>query len=453
MDVNFYHFFQQHGGDGESERSRFEKEITELYNHDEGVIASRHPQPGNQTYCPVEIFMKTEDQILNQISAGDAGAPVDPLDVSQSQDEESCKNSAYGQPRKMYPPPQSEPVATAKDRSMTAMQSWPLEDQSQMSESNCSGESVIENDSVRNSESSIRPMEVDIKNVEEIPGDLSDAVSVVSKWGQFLPVGDEDDHDAFDCSYDLNSPFKNSIPNTFDTRTGCTKTELLPTTQTSLLRNRAGLSEEVNSDPASLEPSLMDNSNKLKYSFRDTSKSKILLDNSPFDQKCVENDDRICKTTQDRSSYSFKSHSNVAKNTLGLPQKNMSSPRNQCVGVSPSILCLDSSPSLYTCNSPDLRSPGSQPHSPRLPETWIHTPLNQTVPGKSDSHTTSQGSSPVCQIVPDVEGDSPVESVVLNSLEKKFNTPVMNPATSPNILLATKVCSNSIKSADVRKYG
>lgn len=110
--------------------------------------------------------------------------------------------------------------------------------------------------------------------------------------------------------------------------------------------------------------------------------------------------------------------------------------------MSPDVICLGSSPSLY--HQADLKSPASHIYSLESSQGQVITPQGQTVPEETGSWSSSILSSPIGQIVPEVPTDSPAESV-LHGLERKFNPPVINPTSSPNLLLGTKVCKTFSK--------
>jgi hypothetical protein len=156
-----------------------------------------------------------------------------------------------------------------------------------------------------------------------------------------------------------------------------------------------------------------------------------------------------------KSSNQFKEVANSTNQCVELTKSTnqcvgLTKSTNQCIGLSPDldIVCLSSSPSLY--NSPDLKSQRidssvsrSFPSESHCDE--INVSACQTVPRGVNSLSDARFSSPSSQRVPETQTDIPADSVIPISCKEKFNPPEINPASSPNILIGTKVCRSTLK--------
>lgn len=387
-------------------------------------------------YSSHNSLMETEDQILTNMSNNNSSSRT--VTGFHSQDEEICKDSAYRQPRKMcFSSPDVAFNDSVKGHKI-ALRSQPFEDQFQISDASPPEISLVSSDSMKT------PLSENELNLNQgtTSDNLDSAISAVSKWGQYMPVEDENDHDIFDCSYDFNSSLLHKPNN--DSQSDCDQNKYNQIQHKNSLRNtgKFSSSQTINT---SIENNVTGSSEKARYSFKSTSHipnvvhgENVHLESQESNDTNLPNRGYLGNTDKDIQRKEFSSPSaNYNQRNSTSQHQDMTKSVAQCVGMSPDVICLGSSPSLY--HQADLKSPASHIYFLESSQGHASTPQGQTVPEETGSWGSSTVSSPVGQIVPEVPTNSPAESL-LHGLERKFNPPVINPTSSPNLLLGTKVC-------------
>lgn len=356
-----------------------------------GAISGPSDPQRTIQHCSHNSLLETEDQILTNMSKNNSSSRA--VTSFHSQDEEVCKDSAYGQPRKMCDSSPDVDFNDSVNGHKIALRSQPFEDQFQISDSSHPEIPLVTSNLVK---TSLSEDEFN-QNQGMATSNLDSAISAVSKWGQYMPVEDENDHDIFDCSYDFNS----SLPHK---------------------PNNASLSDCDQNNYNQIQ-----HNNSLRNAGKFTSKHTINIS--------IKNN--VTYSSEIEFNELSSPHANYNQRNSTSHHQDVTKSVTQCVGMSPDIICLGSSPSLY--HQADLKSPATHIYSLESSQGQAGTPEGQTVPEKTGSWSSSTLSSPTGQVVPEVPTDSTGESV-LHSLERKFNPPVINPTSSPNLLLGTKVC-------------
>lgn len=401
-----------------------------------GAISGPSDPQRTIQHCSHNSLLETEDQILINMSNKNSSSRA--VTSFHSQDEEVCKDSAYGQPRKMCDSSPDVDFNDSVNGHKIALRSQPFEDQFQISDSSHPEIPLVTSNLVK---TSLSEDEFN-QNQGMATSNLDSAISAVSKWGQYMPVEDENDHDIFDCSYDFNSSLPHKPNNA--SLSDCDQNNYNQIQHNNSLRN-TGKFTSKHTINISIKNNVTYCSEKGRYSFKNTSHIPNVVHGENFHLEKQESDDinlpnrgyleNTDKGIEFNELSSLNANYNQRNSTSQL--QDMTKSVTQCVGMSPDIICLGSSPSLY--HQADLKSPATHIYSLESSQGQAGTPEGQTVPEKTGSWSSSTLSSPTGQVVPEVPTNSTGESV-LHSLERKFNPPVINPTSSPNLLLGTKVC-------------
>ncbi|XP_061196236.1 protein ZGRF1-like [Saccostrea echinata] len=406
------------------------------------------------SYNSPDTLLETEEEVLNNISKNNSFVTAESVTVFNSQDEEICKDNVYGRPRKMFSPD----VGSARDQPKIGLRSQPFKDQCQDSQSYSVRDTEYGSVNSSGQELDTNPENFNTGGVEGNPVD--NAESVASKWGKFISVDDEEDLDYLNCSYDFNtssgkinseSQRRNNNVDTNHMTAASNQTSKMSSRRSTALNTPA---QRENADTLTFCNGTVGIRKSRKFCFKgrqhssngeqhssngDNNDSIFLESNQSTAKKVItQRNVENCDT----SNHSTDSSSlDVMQKGYSSHHQNFTNSTNQCVGISPNLdlICLGSSPSLY--ESPEQKSykymynsPASQ--SPKSGDIVLTKPTNQKVLAGANSKASSEVNSPIGQRVP--QTDSSADSMIQINREKRFNPPIINSTSSPNILIGTK---------------
>ncbi|XP_062594375.1 LOW QUALITY PROTEIN: uncharacterized protein LOC134255841 [Saccostrea cucullata] len=520
------------------------------------------PQIGMMSTNSPGMLLETEEEVLNNISNNNSFITSGSVTVFNSHDEEICKDSVYGMSRRMFSPDvesardppkialRSQPFGdqqcqelqshsvrdteygSVRDPGKIALGSQPFDDQCQELQSHsvrdteygsvrdpgkiALGRQPFDDQSqdspsysVRNTEygsvnSSGQELDTNLKDLNR-DDSIENAESVVSKWGKFMPMDEEEeDLDYLNCSYDFNTSSGkiNSEPQRRNhnvatshmaaasdqsSQLGCFRSTAL---NTPTLRGNADTVTSFN-DTECIRKSRKFCFKGRQHSFTDDNNDSMLYESNQATAKNA--------IIQRNMESNYTPINIIDSSSLDVNQKsyssnhgNLTSSSNQFVGISPNLdlICLGSSPSLYDSpeqksyrhNSPaslslksvdiELTKPTSQKvpvsenskvssevNSPmfdspeqktyrfnypdnqslNLEEKELAKSTRQKVPVSASSIASSKFNSPIGQRVPETDiSDGSSDSVICISAERRFNPPIFNSTSSPNILIGSK---------------